>query len=165
MRRIRLLFLIRMATLAMKPLEKHERDELFKEWDKLWRRYEEVGWSKLSRPEQVFYAVWHLESEVNHGGFQYYYFYSGGDQALDAPAALETVGAQKLKVILLKANAVFPDSKPSHDINKRQAYLDDKLGDRQHSVWASLDELVFKHPDPTEELLWAYYLKHRLDFR
>jgi hypothetical protein len=30
----------------------------------------------LTDVERAFYVAWHLESEVNSGGFQSYYFYS-----------------------------------------------------------------------------------------
>ena len=153
------------AASALKLPDKLDRDSLFKVWDRVWCRYQTVGWTALTPAEQVFYVVWHLESEVNHGGFQYYYYYSGGDHALDAPAALDTIGAGNLKAILLKANAAFPDSKPPRDIDQRQAYLDDELGERQHLIWASLDEQVFKYPDPTEALLWQFYLSHKEHFR
>ena len=147
------------------PLKKDQRDELFKVAENVFARYEKVGWRRLAEPEKTFYAVWMLEGEVNHGGFQYYYFYSGGDHALDAPAALRRIGALKLREILLKANGVFPRSKPPRDINKRQEYMDKKLGDKQHSIWSTLDDEVFKHPDPTEELLWAFFLKHKKHFK
>jgi hypothetical protein len=146
-------------------LKKHEREQLFKVWNRVWQRHEAHGWTKLTHAEQTFYAVWELESEVNHGGFQYYYFYSGGDLATNTVAALEEIGAHNLKGILLRANAIFPNSQPSRNIDDRQAYLAEKLGDKQHSIWSSLDEQVFKYPDPTEKLLWNYYLKHKKDFR
>jgi len=144
-------------------LTETERGRLFKVWDSVWNRYEEVGWASLSEAEQTFYAAWHFESEVNSGGLESYYFNSGGDHALDAPDALKRIGAPQLAAVLEEANGMFPGGPPPRDIDERQDRMD-TLGDDIYTLWEKQDDRVFNRTEPTEELLWAYYQNNRDDF-
>jgi hypothetical protein len=51
------------------------------------------GVAALTRPEQVFWAIWNLVGEVDNGGFAQYAFNSTGDDGALALEALVEVGA------------------------------------------------------------------------
>jgi hypothetical protein len=141
-----------------------DRKKLFAVWDNIWKRELKEGYETLSSAEQTFYTAWHIESEVNHGGFEYYYFNSGGDHALEAPGALKRVGAEKFAKIVEEANKRFPGGPPSPDCDERQNAMD-PLGDKVYTLWSDLDDKVIEGPEPTEELLWVYYQKNKGEFR
>ena len=70
-------------------------------------RFFDAPFAQLTVPEQVFVAVWTLESDVNNGGFDQYYLNSSGDYAWFAPAALRAIGAEQTAAIAERANAAF----------------------------------------------------------
>ena len=145
-------------------LSKTDREQLFKVWDSVWNRHEQVGWLGLSEAEQIFYAVWHFESEVNSGGLESYYFNSGGDHALDATEALKRIGAPQLAAVLEEANGIFPGGPPPRDIDARQDRMD-SIGDEVYDIWEEHDEKVFRRSEPSEELLWAFYKSNKEYFK
>ena len=147
----------------MVELNKQDREHLFRIWDEVWNRYEQGGWSSLSEAEQIFYAAWHFESEVNSGGFESYYFSPGGDHALDAPLALKRIGASQLEAILEEAIRMFPGGLPPRDTDGRQERME-ALGDDVYSLWEVQDEKVYSRTDQTEELLWTFYQNNKRDF-
>ena len=148
-------------TMKLKDIE---RKKLFEIWDQVYDRYLQEDWNNLTEAEQNFYAVWHFESEVNSGGFESYYFNSGGDHALYAPKALRIIGAPKLAQIIDKANKIFPKGPPSQDIDDRQEIMDN-YGDDIYSLWEHLDQKIFTREEPTEFLLWQYYQKNKTHFK
>jgi hypothetical protein len=52
-----------------------------------------IEFSQQTEEQQVFSAIWDLESEVNNGGFEQYFCNLGGDTANFVPTALERIGA------------------------------------------------------------------------
>jgi len=137
-------------------LNKTERKQLIEVWDVVWNRYQRVGWLGLSEAEQNFYDAWHFVSEVNHGGFEYYYFNSGGYHALYAAEALRSIRAPKHAAILQEANVKFPDGLPPEDIDERQDRMN-AFGDDIYTLWAKQDEKVYSITEKFEELVWDYY--------
>lgn len=69
-------------------------------------------------------GVWLLDSEVNNGGFDQFYWNSAGEFALEAIEGLETIGAHHKVSILVAANSEFPGGMPSENRAKRQKELD-----------------------------------------
>lgn len=63
-----------------------------------------VSWNKS---RQAIYLIWVLEAEVNNGGYNQFYFNSGGQFYKDLPEALRLVGANKFADLTEKANKTF----------------------------------------------------------
>ena len=122
-------------------------------------RFWRVGFAELSGPEQVFRAIWELESDVNGGGFEQYYANSSGDTAFAAAGALAQIGAHNASRIVAAANAVFPGPAPPPDRAERQALLD-ALGHDQRALLESLGGELMDYPDDLTELLFEYVKKH-----
>lgn len=118
----------------------------------------ELIWEKpfeqLTKPEQVFIAIWGLEADVNNGGFDQYYFNSAGDTAWFAPAALTMIGAHKAASIVQRANDLFPSGAPSPQRESRWEQLDRV----DSAMFDALDREFYSYPDDLAELLHTYVL-------
>ena len=143
---------------------KWDHPDLFKISDRVFDRYQKLGYEKLSRSEQVFQCVWGLEGEVNNGGFDQYYFNSAGDCALDTVAALEVIGAKHTANLVRQTNAVFGKAGPSPDRFTRQKQLF-ALDDTKTKRLSELDEEFLKYNDKLGQLLEAYVSKNAGGFQ
>jgi hypothetical protein len=79
-----------------------------------------VDFSDQSEDQQVFSAIWELESRVNNGGFAQYFQSADGHTANAAPSALRAIGAVKCADIVGRALAVvaadgLPDDQSSRE--------------------------------------------------
>jgi hypothetical protein len=118
-------------------------------------QYGKVPYEKQSRPQQVFSALWGLESEVNNGGFAQWFENSAGEMAVDTESALRTIGAHHAAAIVAKAVAAFPGGAPPRDHEARQRLLR-TASQEIRSTWARLDQEFFKYPDDLTSLLYAW---------
>ncbi len=116
----------------------------------------------LEEPERVFVRVWQLEVEVQNGGLDQYYFNSAGDHAVQAPAALRAIGADRTALIVERANALFPSSAPPADRGARQALLLDHVPD---DAFDEPTDAFDASPDALVVLLAAYVRAHAADIR
>ncbi|UOV03126.1 DMP19 family protein [Pseudoxanthomonas mexicana] len=86
--------------------------------------YGRVYFAAQTAQQQIFSAVWALESQVNGGGFES--FFENEDPALVAfaPEALQTIGAVTCADIVRRAASAAPDLLDDLD-SEFYAYLDD----------------------------------------
>lgn len=122
------------------------------------------GYESLSHPEKVLNSVYWLESEINNGGFEQYYFNSSGNYAIDTPAALEDIGASRTAKIVREANAVFPGGSPPRNRDDRTEILDQISEDIQER-WDELDNQFLKYEEPLEELQINYMKLNKNEFK
>lgn len=61
----------------------------------------------FNKSQQAIFVIWELETEVNNGGFNQYYFNSSGQYAKLTPGALKLVGAKKFADLMSKANEIY----------------------------------------------------------
>ena len=105
----------------------------------------------------VYACTWYL-SEVNNGGHDQFFSNSTGMVWEDALTGFQLLGATEHRQILTEAIAVFPDSKPAKDRQKRWDQMEnadtsafDKLDDRLYALEEDFDALATKyildHPD------------------
>lgn len=74
------------------------------------KEYETVmSWNKS---RQAIYMIWVLESEVNNGGYNQFYFNSSGQFYKHLPEALKLVGALKFADLTERANDTFEKENP-----------------------------------------------------
>jgi hypothetical protein len=66
---------------------------------------------KLSAGQQMFWATWILEGEVNNGGFNQYYFNSDGVFAQMALDGCRRIKANKFADLVSRANNVYQENK------------------------------------------------------
>jgi hypothetical protein len=125
--------------------------------------YGKVAYEKQSKAQQVFSAVWGLESEVNNGGFAQYFENSAGGMAVDTEAWLRAIGARRAAEIVAEAVALFPGGPPPRDHDARQQRLAGASAEVR-AAWDRLDQEFFKYPDDLTSLLYAWIKAHPKDF-
>ena len=124
--------------------------KISKDYDKL-----NESFLKLSNGEKAIYIIWGLESEVNNGGFDQYYFNSSGQFAEFAPDALKLVGANKFSLLVNKANICEKQKKTSEDeVNEElekftneffELYKSENLHDKQvEYIKNNIEEFIDK---------------------
>ncbi len=69
------------------------------------KEYETV--MRWNKSRQAIYMIWLLESEVNNGGYNQFYFNSSGQFSKHLPEALNFVGANKFANLTKQANDIF----------------------------------------------------------
>jgi hypothetical protein len=123
-------------------------------------RFWKIDYDQLTIAERAFLCVWELESEVNNGGFLQYYENLAGSRALEAPSALEQIGARKMAAIVRKANALFQAESPNADHEARSGQLEG-ISASAASRLEALDQEFFAYPDDLTDLLYAYVVANR----
>ncbi|MGB0869634.1 MAG: DMP19 family protein [Flavobacteriales bacterium] len=63
--------------------------------------------SKLTKGQQAIFSIWMLQTEVNNGGFNQFYYNSSGQFSEMAKDGLEYVGAEKFSQLVDKANKAY----------------------------------------------------------
>jgi hypothetical protein len=118
-------------------------------------RFIESGATVLSPLERLLVAIWGLESDVNNGGFDQYYFNSYGDFAAETPSFLRAIGADHAAALVEQANTAFGAEGPPSDRDKRQEVLE-RISDGAAKQWDALNNQFLKSPDDIAALLQAY---------
>lgn len=118
------------------------------------------GFESLSHVERVLYHVYWLESEVNNGGFDQFFFNSSGDYALDTPAALDEIGAHHTANLVRRALGIFPGGSPSRDRKQRIEQLD-SMEETIRDQFDDLDSEFFEYQDPLGELQVKYMVANK----
>ncbi len=70
--------------------------------------YESV--KRLNESQQAIYKIWLLESEINNGGFNQFYYNSSGRFYNELPESLKIIGANKFAELLGNANRVYENN-------------------------------------------------------
>jgi hypothetical protein len=117
----------------------------------------------LSEAEQTFQYVDELESQVNNGGFQLFFYNYSGDFSLETLVALETIGATKTTEMLRKAIQLFPAPGVAMDTQMRRGILD-KIDKSILEQWYHLDDEYFQCEDNIEELLLKFVRENKEAF-
>jgi hypothetical protein len=99
-----------------------------------------VDFAAQSHEQQVFSAIWSLESQVNSGGFSAFFEYEDPELVAFAPAALRAIGAAACADIVSRAVALALHS----DSPEVSGQFD------------SLDSEFYEYPDDLTELLYNY---------
>lgn len=125
-------------------------------------RFWQEDFEDLSAAEQHFLAIWELESRVNNGGFEQYFYNSSGDSAFAAVDALNKIGARKAAKIVAQANSVFPNAiAPKDEVERREKL--DALNAEQKELLERLDEEFMEYPDDLTELLFDFVKQNKGD--
>jgi hypothetical protein len=91
--------------------------------DLLEDRWKALGYDNLLPDERGYIVLWWLTAEVRNGSFHQYFDNSAGDSALEALAALKSLGATATYEILKDALAAFGTDGYSTDQQERSARL------------------------------------------
>lgn len=98
-------------------------------------KYFDRGVSALTELEAVAVGVWLLDAQVNNGGFDQYYFNTGGKLARATVNALRQIGARETASLLEAANADIGKLPLPEDHDGRMKALDAVANARGFSVY------------------------------
>jgi hypothetical protein len=119
------------------------------------RKHIDKGYIALNPAERDLLHVSLLETEVNNGGFDQYFFNTAGDYALATVETLRRIGSSEALALLRQAVAVFGATPPATDRTIRQSQMED-LPETAADLWEELDEQFWT----LEEPLWQLVLTH-----
>jgi hypothetical protein len=118
-----------------------------------------VDFDRQPSEQQVFSAIWELESQINNGGFAQFFRAAHGDSANSAPRASRTIGATACADIVERAlRVVSPNTLPREQSLRED--LVDQLGTDVQDALDMLDQEFFAYPDNLIDLLFAYVRAH-----
>ena len=110
---------------------------------------------------RVFAAVWEIESQVNNGGFDQYFFNCGPAIIEYAPVALCMIGAKACAAIVERAIEVVA-LLPVGQAGRYRAMEDADLP--MEEQLALLDAAFWAYPDGLTDLLFRYVREHPDEF-
>jgi|GEM_PF-1410906 len=145
----------------------HENDDMRRNvlgalFYRIGQKAESRGESSLTETERRLCAAHGLDGEVNNGGFDQYFFNSTGDSAEVALAGLKDMGAVAVAALLERAMAVFPDSKPPADRERRHELMQE-MESRSKPVWDQCDSEFYDCKEDIDALCLAYAKKKRAE--
>ncbi|MCO6042439.1 DMP19 family protein [Aeoliella sp. ICT_H6.2] len=128
---------------------------------------EDVDPSKIPKPQQTVMLVYHSYGILGNGGFQYLFEgdFPGDPEFLLTRQAYKTIGASDASAAFEKAFAVFPNSTPPADIDRRlemwqsKYNLLDSMKDK-----SSPDSMYFSAMDGVMEKLNGYIKANEAEF-
>ncbi|WP_145362730.1 DMP19 family protein [Stratiformator vulcanicus] len=128
---------------------------------------DDVDPSKIAKPQQTVMLVYHSFGIIGNGGFQYLFEgdFPGDPEFLLTRQAYKTIGASAASAAFEKAFAVFPNSTPPADIDRRlemwqsKYKLMDAIKDK-----SSPDALYFDAMDGVMKKLNAYIKSNDAEF-
>jgi hypothetical protein len=122
-----------------------------------------IAFDDQPEEQQVFSAIWELESQVNNGGFLHYFQSADGHTDNVAPRALRTIGAAKCADIVDRALAVVSADGLPDDRSSREQLIE-ALDDPSLGVLEALDQEFFAYPDNLTDLLVEFVRAHPKTF-
>jgi hypothetical protein len=123
-----------------------------------------VPFSEQRPEQQVFSAIWALESQVNNGGFAQYFGSHDGDTANAAPSALRAIGATRCAEIVVEALRLVVPSGELPALQEDRAAVIDALSAHTLASLEAADAEFFAYPDNLTDLLYEYVSKHPASF-
>ena len=121
-----------------------------------------MSWNKA---RQAFYMIYILKIEVDNGGYNQFYYNSGGQFFEDLPDALKLVGAQKFADLTKRANDILEKEYPKitqHQDGSLEGFFksyDDNPLRKFDDEFYDLDKT-----DNLEQILVGFIRKHKAEF-
>ena len=116
----------------------------------------------LNEQQKIFYLNQLFESEVNHGGFEYFFYNKSGNFTHEIIETLNEIGATKTSSILLSAIKLFPDKTVPTDIDERQNIIEE-IEDDVNS-WDEQYQQFLEYEDNLNNLNLEYIRQNKSAF-
>lgn len=117
----------------------------------------------LNSSQKTFLFIENLETQINNGGFNQFYWNSSGDYANETVDALIKIGAQKTVEIVRKANSEFNDGKVPKGQIERQVEFE-IIEEKANEIWQKCDSQFYEYQDNLTELLIAFIITNKAEF-
>ncbi len=120
--------------------------------------------SGLAPGTRAFYLTWVVETEVNNGGFNQYYFNTSGMFASEAVGAFEYFGANKHAAVMKEANEVRAKEASAMAQFKDRGTVDAFVESYEHSKLAPIDKKFQELSEDLSRLRVARIRQHPEEF-
>ncbi|MCA9140873.1 MAG: DUF4375 domain-containing protein [Planctomycetales bacterium] len=117
--------------------------------ERIWEKEQAGGWESLTKEQQMYVAVFWLDSEVNNGGHSQYFFNSAGDNWQTALDGLKAMGFKERLGIFQGVLDLFGDKKPLTDRGKRQDQLS-VVYSKHEEAFDQFDSAYYKASESVE---------------
>jgi predicted NBD/HSP70 family sugar kinase len=105
-------------------MERLEYEVWKQRWKELIKKLDEKGYKSLSPDERIWLNVRGVIDAIGNGGVASYYVDSWADNLGDTLVDLQTIDASEVINLLEQVNMLFPNGKPSTDIDERNNILE-----------------------------------------
>jgi hypothetical protein len=128
-----------------------EYEDWKQSWFQLCDKHDEKGYESLSADERIWFNVRGLIDAIENGGLISFYYNHGTDDLDDTMEDLQKIDAIEVINMLEEVNELFPNGKPSKDIDERNEVIDSWDG-KYEELLESLDERFYDQLQETLEL-------------
>jgi hypothetical protein len=129
-----------------------------------WEKIVDKGcrdYSSLTRPERVWYNIQVLMGQVGNGGLVSYFCEGTVEPVFETIEDLRLLGATDVIPLLEKMCSLFPDGRPSMDIEEREEIIGNWHG-KHDQLLEDLDNDFFKKDAELERVLVEYIIRNNL---
>lgn len=141
-----------------------ETDIVIKIGQILWNKSEnDNDFESLNEFQKNVIFIEMLESQINNGGFDQYFFNSSGEYAHETLKALEEINAPEIGELLNQAIKIFP-SLPIPKNTEVRRELMENLPEKISDKWDKLDDEFYKYPENLAGLVIRYVKDNKEKF-
>ncbi len=126
-------------------------ENLYLYWEELVDKWEKEGYEKLTEDERMWFNIRSLIDIVDGGGIISFYSDYGAEYLEETMEDLYKLNAQNIIDIIEQVNKLFPNSKPSKDIDKRNEVIL-SWDDEDESIENFLEDLDSQFYELEDEL-------------
>lgn len=113
-----------------------------KHWQKLFEKLDAEGYERLTPDEKTWYNVRGVIDSIGNGGIISFYYNHGADTLDDTMEDLQKLNASEVVNLLKQVNVLFPNGKPSNDVDERNEIIDSWDGEHE-DLFETLDERFY----------------------
>jgi hypothetical protein len=121
-----------------------ETDAFLQISDILFEKHSATGYEGLTQAEKVFYCIDGFVRGMGNGGISQFFYDEAGVHAKDAVMAFEAVKAGKVKQLLDKALACFPDGIIPADNDARDELVS-SVEENNSDEWSRMTDVFFQN--------------------
>lgn len=118
-----------------------------------WEKLVEKGYKNylsLTSDERLWYNIQSPIGSVDNGGLISFYYNSYVERVYETIEDLKFLGFQDIANILIEINKLFPNEKPSIDINERNISISNWPNGKYELVLDNLDKLFYSKEEQLE---------------
>lgn len=154
-----------MSEIEKALLIKDETESILKIQEILWKKTELFDdFENLNEAEKTFLYVEILETEINNGGFDQYFFNSSGNYSQETLEALKKIGAIKTAKIVEEAYSYFPESPIPKNNEKRREILEN-IDAQTTEKWIELEDAFYLYQENIGSLVLEYVKNNKNEFK
>ena len=116
--------------------------------DKAYKNYR-----SLTRDERVWFNIQCLIQDVDNGGLISHYYNYGADHNQETIEDLSGLGFQEISIFLTRINQLFPNAKPSKDIQERNVIIESWPDGKYDNLLNELDQKFYQKEADLEDAL------------